>query len=172
VVNPLRSNVAAFLESERKRRKLFHQDMAALLRSSQGQGLSYRTYIQTCRQNNNVTLRTLEFMARALGVSIAAMLAGDAKIENWAHALGDDDIRRRLADVINNERLERGLLRKEMAELLGVAQMTYIKLERGQGNISVDTIAGIAGALQRDPSTFLFRGPRKQREISRAQRSQ
>ncbi|WP_256754667.1 helix-turn-helix transcriptional regulator [Mesorhizobium sp. Mes31] len=157
VVNPLRSNVAAFLESERKRRKLFHQDMAALLRS--GEGLSYRTYIQTCRRNNNVTLRTLESMARALGVSIAAMLAGDAKIEDWAHALGDDDIRRRLADVINNERLNRRLLRKEMAELMGVAQMTYIKLERGQGNISVDTIAGIAGALERDPATFLFRGP-------------
>lgn len=172
MVNPLRSNVAAFLESERKRRKLFHQDMAALLRSSQGQGLSYRTYIQTCRQNNNVTLRTLEFMARALGVSIAAMLAGDAKIAEWAHDLGHDDIRRRLADVINNERLDRRLLRKEMAELLGVAQMTYIKLERGQGNISVDTIAGIAGALERDPATFLFRGPRQQQKISRAQRSQ
>jgi transcriptional regulator with XRE-family HTH domain len=172
VNNPLRANVAAFLESERARRNLFHQDMAALFRSSRGLGLSYRTYIETSRQNNNVTLRTLEFMARALDVSIAAMLAGDAKIEDWAHALGDDDIRRRLAGVINNERLDRRLLRKEMAELLGVAQMTYTKLERGQGNISVDTIAGIAGALKRDPATFLFRGPRRQQEISRAQRSQ
>ncbi|WP_156953496.1 helix-turn-helix domain-containing protein [Aquamicrobium defluvii] len=161
VNNPLRSNIAAFLESERGRRNLFHQDMAALLRSSHGEGLSYRTYIQTCRQNNNVTLRTLEFMAAALEVSIATMLAGDAKIDDWVHALGDDDIRRRLADIINEERSERGLLRKEMAALLGVAQMTYTKLERGQGNISVDTIAGIAGALGRDPATFLFCRDRK-----------
>jgi transcriptional regulator with XRE-family HTH domain len=48
-----------------------------------------------------------------------------------------------------------------MAALLGVAQMTYTKLERGQGNISVDTIAGIAGALGRDPATFLFCRARK-----------
>jgi transcriptional regulator with XRE-family HTH domain len=138
--------------------------MAALFRSSRGQGLSYRTYIETSRQNNNVTLRTLEFMARAVGVSIAAMLAGDAKIEDWAHSLGADDIRRRLADIINKERADRDLLRKEMATLLGVSQMTYTKLERGQGNISIDTIAGIAGALERDPATFLFRGGRKQHD--------
>jgi len=136
--------------------------MAALFRSSRGQGLSYRTYIETCRQNNNVTLRTLEFMARALGVSIAAMLAGDAKIEDWARSLGTDDIRRRLADIINKERANRDLLRKEMAALLGVSQMTYTKLERAQGNISIDTIAGIAGALKRDPATFLFRSTQNQ----------
>jgi transcriptional regulator with XRE-family HTH domain len=157
VNNPLRANIAAFLESERGRRKLFHQDMAGLLRSSPGQGLSYRTYIETTRQNNNVTLRTLEFMARALDVSIAAMLAGDAKIDTWAHSFGADDICHRLADIINKERAHRDLLRKEMAALLGVSQMTYMKLERGKGNISVDTIAGVAGALGREPATFLFR---------------
>jgi hypothetical protein len=32
VDNPLRANIAAFLERERGRKKLFHQDMAALLR--------------------------------------------------------------------------------------------------------------------------------------------
>ena len=161
VNNPLRANIAAFLERERGRRKLFHQDMAALLRSSPGQGLSYRTYIETTRQNNNVTLRTLEFMARALDVSIAAMLAGDAKIDTWARSLGADDICRRIADVINQERAHRDLLRKEMAALLGVSQMTYMKLERGNGNISVDTIAGVAGALGREPATFLFRSAGK-----------
>lgn len=166
VNNPLRANIAAFLESERGRRKLFHQDMAGLLRSSPGQGLSYRTYIETTRQNNNVTLRTLEFMARALDVSIAAMLAGDAKIDTWARSLGADDIRQRLADVINKERLDRRLLRKEMAALLGVSQMTYMKLERGKGNISIDTIAGIAGALGREPATFLFRSARKQPAVT------
>jgi transcriptional regulator with XRE-family HTH domain len=166
VNNPLRANIAAFLESERRRRNLFHQEMAALLRSSHGQGLSYRTYIETSRQNNNVTLRTLEFMARALDVSIAAMLGGDAKIEDWAHALDADDIRRRLADIINKERGNRGLLRKEMAALLGVAQMTYTKLERGQDNVSIDTIAGVAGALKRDPATFLFRRARKQHKTT------
>lgn len=162
--NPLRVNIAAFLESERARRNLFHQDMAALFRSSRSQGLSYRTYIETSRQNNNVTLRTLEFMACALGVSSAAMLAGEAKIEDWAHSLGADDIRRRLADIINKERDDRDLLRKEMAALLGVAQMTYTKLERGQDNVSIDTIAGVAGALKRNPATFLFRRARKQHE--------
>jgi len=161
VNNPLRANIAAFLERERGRRKLFHQDMAALLRSSPGQGLSYRTYIETTRQNNNVTLRTLEFMARALDVSIAAMLAGDAKIDTWARSLGADDICQRLAELINRERAHRDLLRREMAALLGVSQMTYMKLERGKGNISVDTIAGVAGALGREPATFLFRSAGK-----------
>jgi transcriptional regulator with XRE-family HTH domain len=166
VNNPLRANVAAFLEDERAQRNFYHQDMAALFRSSRGLGLSYRTYIETSRQNNNVTLRTLEFMARALGVSISVMLAGDAKIEDWAHSLGADDIRRRLANIINKERADRDLLRREMAALLGVSQMTYTKLERRQGNISIDTIAGIAGALKRDPATFLFCGARKQHDAA------
>jgi transcriptional regulator with XRE-family HTH domain len=48
-----------------------------------------------------------------------------------------------------------------MAVLLGVSQMTYTKLERGKGNISIDTIAGVAGALKRDPTTFLFRSAGK-----------
>jgi len=156
VINPLRANIAMFLEDQRAQRNLFHQDMAALFRSTHGQGLSYRTYIETSRQNNNITLRTLEFMAGALGVSIADMLIGDARVDNWAHKLDADDIRARLAAIINKERAERELLRKEMAALLGVSQMTYTKLERGQDNISIDTIAFVAIALGRDPATFLF----------------
>ncbi len=156
MINPLRANIAMFLEDQRAQRNLFHQDMAALFRSTHGQGLSYRTYIETSRQNNNITLRTLEFMAGALGVSIADMLIGDARVDNWAHKLDADDIRARLAAIINKERAERELLRKEMAALLGVSQMTYTKLERGQDNISIDTIAFVAIALGRDPATFLF----------------
>ncbi|RUW57642.1 transcriptional regulator, partial [Mesorhizobium sp. M4B.F.Ca.ET.049.02.1.2] len=48
--NPLRDNIGAFLEIERRRRKLRHQQqMAGLFKTSPGQGLAYRTYIRTMR---------------------------------------------------------------------------------------------------------------------------
>jgi DNA-binding XRE family transcriptional regulator len=156
VDNPLRDNIATFLEAERSRRKLRHQYMAELFRTSPGEGLAYRTYIKTIRRRNNVTLHTLGLMGQALGVSIAAFLIGSAKVDPSAHTLDESSIRRRLARIINEERERRELPRYEMATLLGVAELTYTKLERATGNVSVDTIAAIARALGRDPATFLF----------------
>ncbi|RRH99691.1 XRE family transcriptional regulator [Mesorhizobium tamadayense] len=161
VNNPLRDNIAWFLEAEREKRELLHQHMAELFKTSPGQGLAYRTYIRTMRKQNNVTLRTVEQMARALEVSIATILVGGAKLQPWAHELTEKSIRARLADIINSERERRNLLRYQMAELLGVSEITFTKLERAAGNISVDTIAAVGDALGRDPATFLFRKRRQ-----------
>lgn len=157
VDNPLRANIAACLEAERNRRKLRHQHFAELFRTAPGEGLAYRTYIQIIRQKNNVTLRTLDRMAKALDLSIATLLAGDADLQPSAHHLNAESIRTRLANVINTERKRGNLLRYEMAERLGVSDITFTKLERAAGNVSVDTIAAIAIALDQDPATFLFR---------------
>ncbi|MGX5806237.1 helix-turn-helix domain-containing protein [Bradyrhizobium sp. Arg314] len=156
VNNPLRDNIAAFLESERRKRKLRHQQMAELFRTSPGQGLAYRTYIRTTRKRNNATLQTVEHMAQALQVSIATLLVGGAKVEPWAHKLTEKSIRTRLAAIINNERERRNLLRYQMAELMGVSKITFTKLERATGNVSIDTIAAVGKALGRNPATFLF----------------
>ncbi|MEI9425379.1 helix-turn-helix domain-containing protein [Mesorhizobium sp. Cs1299R1N1] len=156
VNNPLRDNIAAFLDAERRKRKLRHQDMAELFKTAPGQGLAYRTYIRTTRKRNNVTLRTLEHMAQALQVSIATLLGGGAEVEPWAHKLTEKSIRTRLAAIINSERERRNLVRYQMAELLGVSDITFTKLERAAGNVSVDTIAAVGEALGRDPATFLF----------------
>lgn len=164
VNNPLRDNIAWFLETERRRRKLRHQHMAELFKTSPGQGLAYRTYIRTMRKRNNVTLRTVEQMAQALEVSIATLLVGDAAVEPWAHKLTEKSIRARLAAIINSERKRRNLVRYQMAELLGVSEITFTKLERASGNISVDTIAAVGEALGRDPATFLFREPDSQHQ--------
>ncbi|TKB25716.1 MAG: transcriptional regulator, partial [Mesorhizobium sp.] len=101
VNNPLRDNIAWFLEAERQKRELPHQHMAGLFKTSPGQGLAYRTYIRTMRKRNNVTLRTVEQMAQALEVSIATILVGGAELEPWAHKLTEKSIRARLADIIN-----------------------------------------------------------------------
>lgn len=161
VNNPLRDNIAWFLEAERQKRELPHQHMAGLFKTSPGQGLAYRTYIRTMRKRNNVTLRTVEQMAQALEVSIATILVGGAELEPWAHKLTEKSIRARLADIINSERERRNLLRYQMAELLGVSEITFTKLERAAGNISVDTIAAVGDALGRDPATFLFQERRQ-----------
>jgi len=95
-------------------------------------------------------------MANGLQVSFAGLLAGSKKVPDWAHRLDDNAIRKRLAHIIDFERQRRNLHRYEMAELIGVAEATYMKLERASGNISVDTIAAIAKALKLDPATFLF----------------
>ncbi|WP_287181352.1 helix-turn-helix transcriptional regulator [Mesorhizobium sp.] len=133
--------------------------MAELFKTSPGQGLAYRTYIRTMRKRNNVTLRTVEQMAQALNVSIATLLVGGAAVEPWAHKLTETSIRARLAAIIDSERKRRNLVRHQMAELLGVSEITFTKLERANGNISVDTIAAVGEALGRDPATFLFREP-------------
>ncbi|MER9949634.1 helix-turn-helix transcriptional regulator [Mesorhizobium sp. M0047] len=156
VDNPLRSNIATVLEAERRRRRLRHQDMAQLFHTSPGEGLAYRTYIKTARRRNNVTLRTLDMMARSLRISIAALLTARTDIEPWVHELEDHSIRRRLGAILNSERARRNLLLYQMAELIGVSEITFGKLERGAGNVSVDTIAGIAKSLCLDPTTFLF----------------
>ncbi|BAB54616.1 helix-turn-helix domain-containing protein [Mesorhizobium japonicum] len=156
VDNPLRANIATVLEAERRQRRLRHQDMAKLFHTSPGKGLAYRTYIKTARRKNNVTLRTLDMMARSLRISIATLLTAKTDIEPWVHELGDQSIRKRLGAIINSERERRNLLRYQMAELIGVSEITFAKLERGAGNISVDTIAGIAKSLCLDPTAFLF----------------
>ncbi|WP_292326177.1 helix-turn-helix transcriptional regulator [Mesorhizobium sp.] len=103
-----------------------------------------------------MTLRTIEQMAQALQVSIATLLVGSAEVEPWAHKLTERSIRARLAVIINSERERRNLLLYQMAELLGVSEITLNKLADADGNVSVDTIAAIGKALGRDPATFLF----------------
>jgi len=156
VNNPLRVNIALTLERERARRGLTHMHMAELFRTADGEKLAYRTYIQTVRQKNNVTLTTLQIMANGLQVSVAGLLAGGKKVPDWAHRLDDNAIRKRLAHIIDFERQRRTLHRYEMATLIGVAEATFTKLERASGNVSVDSIAAIAKALKLDPATFLF----------------
>ena len=116
VNNPLRANIALTLERERARRGLSHMHMAELFRTAEGEKLAYRTYIQTVRQKNNVTLTTLQIMANGLQVSVAGLLAGGKKVPEWAHQLDDNAIRKRLAHIIDMERQRRNLHRYEMAE--------------------------------------------------------
>ncbi|KQU81793.1 hypothetical protein ASD12_32435 [Mesorhizobium sp. Root102] len=154
--NPLRTNIARLLREERRSRGIRHQDMAKLLHAAPGEGLAYRTYIRTVERRNNITLTTLEHMAQALGLSIADFLAGQADIETWAHRLDANSILARLGQIINNQRKQRDLFCYQMAELLGVSEATFTKLQRGTGNVSVDTIAAVANVLGRNPATFLF----------------
>ena len=100
VDNPLRANIAMTLERERAKRGLSHMHMAELFQTAEGEKLAYRTYIQTVRQKNNVTLTTLQIMASALQVSFAELLAGGKKDSATATL---DTIHQRLHSVYLHE---------------------------------------------------------------------
>lgn len=157
VINPLRENISTFLESERKRRGLNHQEMASLFRTQDGEGLAYGTYIGTVRKRINVTLRTVAQMSLALDVSIADLLMAGKQIEPWTRSLTEMDVMQRLAAIVEGQRNERGMTRRALAAYIGITEVTYTKIERAAGNVSVDTLAMIAKALGLDPVTFLFK---------------
>lgn len=159
VLNPLRAAVASRLETERAKRDITHKELVELLRRGTPDGkFSYGTYIKTLRQENNVTLRTLAHMAATLDIAIADFLYGDAAAPDWTRKMDTGSIRQRLAMRLELAREKRNLHRYKFAKFLGVGEVTYFKLERGAANVTVDTIAVVAKALDQEPLDFLF-GP-------------
>ncbi|BEU25811.1 helix-turn-helix domain-containing protein [Paraburkholderia caribensis] len=62
------------------------------------------------------------------------------------------DYRRRLGDVLWNLRSKLGLSQKEVASASDVTRQYYGLLERGEINVSVDTLVRICNVLQVVPS--------------------
>lgn len=62
------------------------------------------------------------------------------------------DYRRRLGDVIWNMRTKRGLTQKGAAEAAGVTRQFYGLLERGEINVSLDTLIEICSVLSTTPA--------------------
>lgn len=154
VNNPIRKNIAAFLERERKKRDLTHRQMWLIVRGDD-EGFARPTYVYTVSGENNVTLRTLDIIADKLETSIADLFGVKNPTEQMK-TYKAADLQKRLSEFVEQERVTRKMLRKEIIAKIEVSYMTYLKIMRGDGNLQVDTIAGIAKALRVDPVRYLF----------------
>lgn len=154
IVNPIRNNIASFIETERKRLGLNPYQMWLRLRGDD-EGFARATYLDTVSGVNNITLRTLESLADKLETSMADLF-GVKDIEPIMRTYKTDELHKRLADFVEQERLARKMLRKEIAAKMEVSYVTYLRIMNLSGNMAVDTLAGIAKSLRADPVTFLF----------------
>lgn len=156
VSNPIRKNIAAFLENERKALDLNAFQMWQRIRGDD-EDFARGTYLDTIRAQNNITLRTLESLADKMNTSIAELF-GVTDPTPQMKSYKADDLHKRLAKFVEQERLTRKMLHREMAAKLEVSYVTYLRIrnETGNTNMAVDTLAGIALALRVDPITYLF----------------
>lgn len=60
-----------------------------------------------------------------------------------------------LGSRVRKLRLDRGLTQEQMAELLEVTPRYYAGLDRGERNLSLDSIDSLADQLGIDPATLL-----------------
>lgn len=154
VINPIRKNIASFIEKERKQRGLNAHQMWLSLRGDD-EGFARGTYLDTVSGENNITLRTLESLADKLDTSIAELF-GVKDPTPLMKSYRADDLHKRLANFVEQERQERKMLRKEIAAKIDVSYVTYLRIMNLTGNMAVDTLAGIAKSLRADPIKFLF----------------
>ncbi|PJO48218.1 transcriptional regulator [Ochrobactrum sp. MYb29] len=157
VPNPLRDNIAICLENERAKRKLNRKQFVALLREDAPEKrFSYGTYINTINKKNNITLRSLEHIAKTLDISIGDLLYGKQPAPAWVRKLNALDIRTLLAIEAEKARDARRMSKVGFANFLGLAEVTYGKISDKKANFTIDTIAAIAIGLEMKPLKFLF----------------
>ena len=157
IPNPLRANIAECLENERAKRKLNRKEFVALLREdAPDKRFSYGTYINTIHKRNNITLRSLEHIAKTLNISIGDLLHGKQPAPVWVRKLTALDIRTLLAIEAEKARDARGMSKVGFAKFLGLAEVTYGKLSDKKANFTIDTVAAIAISLEKAPLEFLF----------------
>lgn len=157
VANPLRPLIAKGLEKARNNRGLTQKDFVDFLRDGTPDGkFSYGTYIKTIQEKNNITLKSLSEIANTLKISVADLMFGENDAPEWTRSLNDMALRYRLALQLERIREKRAMTRVAFAKLIGIAEVTYNKLEHGRSNVTIDTIAAIALSLGVDPLEFLF----------------
>jgi transcriptional regulator with XRE-family HTH domain len=144
----MQAQIAAKLEEERQRRNLSNRDFVALIKSlASEKEFSYRTYYLTMRQEQNLTLATVALFARALEISVAELLLPPAVLEPSMKRLDVQQIKDNIARALNAFRSRKDMLKKEVADLIGISVVTYYKIEQGQQNLTLAIIGMIAKGL-------------------------
>jgi len=157
ILNPLREKVAKRLETERFTRKLTQKAFVCMLRQGMpDRRFSYETYIRTARRSNNITLGSLERMARTLDITIADFLYGAETAPDWAKRLDGADLRALLSRRLEQARERSVGTQADFAERLGIAEKTYRKIVRQKTNFTIDTLTVIANGVGETPLAFLF----------------
>ncbi|MBO0952931.1 helix-turn-helix domain-containing protein [Fibrella forsythiae] len=57
------------------------------------------------------------------------------------------DIKRQVANLIREARKAKGLTQKELGDMIGVAESTFSRFEKGGQNLTLDTLQRISVAL-------------------------
>lgn len=131
--------------------------------SARSEGIHWRHWQKIELGESNVTLWTLTRLAIALGVDAHALLAFSHAIEKEGHVAGEAEAAKD-ADALESELLQRfalnvRTLRNSMSLTLETAAERsnghwrhWQKMEAGEVNVTLKTIARVANALQVDPS--------------------
>ncbi|RWG47940.1 MAG: XRE family transcriptional regulator [Mesorhizobium sp.] len=144
----MQAQIAEKLEEERQRRKLTNRDFVALIkRFASEKEFSYRTYFLTMRQEQNLTLATVALFARALEISVAELLLPAARLEPWMKRLDLQQIKDNIARSVDGYRKRKNLMKKDVADLIGISVVTYYKIEQAQQNLTLAIIGLIASRL-------------------------
>jgi transcriptional regulator with XRE-family HTH domain len=153
----MQAQIAAKLEEERNRRKLTNRDLVALIkRFASEKEFSYRTYFLTMRQQQNLTLGTVALFARALELSVAELLLPAARLEPWMKRLDLQQIKENIARSVDGYRKRKNLLKKDVADIIGISVVTYYKIEQAQQNLTLAIIGLIASRLGMPPAALLL----------------
>ena len=153
----MQAQIAAKLEEERNRRKLTNRDFVALIkRFASEKEFSYRTYYLTMRQGQNLTLETVALFARALEISMAELLLPEDLLEPWMKRLDLQQIKDNIARAVDGYRKRKNLMKKDVADLIGISVVTYYKIEQAQQNLTLAIIGLIANRLGMQPAALLL----------------
>lgn len=155
--SPIRTNIAHVLNAKRESEGLKMKEAVELIkRHSVDEKFSYRTYFLTVRSENNLTLSTVALFSRALNISIAELLFPPDVVQPWTYAFTEQMVKDKIASNIELIREQRQLHKKACAELIGVGEPTYYKIERAVQNLTLDTIETIAVRLRLTPQWLMF----------------
>jgi transcriptional regulator with XRE-family HTH domain len=154
----MQAQIAAKLDEERTRRNLSNRDFVALIKSfASEKEFSYRTYYLTMRQGQNLTLATVALFARALEISIAELLLPAAHLESWMKRLDLQQIKHNIARAVDGYRKRKNLMKKDVADLIGISVVTYYMIEQAQQNLTL-AIIGMIGKGLGVPTAALILG--------------
>jgi transcriptional regulator with XRE-family HTH domain len=96
---------------------------------------------KTERGQKNITLETMMRILRVVDRAFARRLKGDLKA--------------RFGENVRTARTEAGLSQAQLAELAGVRRAFISRIETGNGNVKLETVATISRAVGQNPNRLL-----------------
>ena len=135
VAEELRALFGRHCREARSKRGLSQQEVAAV------SGIGQANIAKIERGQNNVTLETMMRILRVVDRELARRLKGDLKA--------------RFGENVRVARAEAGLSQTRLAERAGVRRTHISRIETGNANATLETVAIVARAVGQDPNQLL-----------------
>lgn len=144
----MQAHIAAVLNREQSRHKMTIRDFVAMIKDhAEDKKFSYRTYFLAARSDSNMTLNTIDLFSRALKISIAELLFPDRQLTTSMKRLDQSEIRIQVARSLEEYRKRENLNKKEIVALMEINIVSYMQIEKGKQNLTLETIGQMAGKL-------------------------